>query len=147
MTSLRIIIETVFLAIVERLKVIRLFRGRRRNGNLSTSLYRDRRSLAAHSELSRGHPAIVLHAPRRMNSLCSSTMRCLTFALGRVHRTLGIRVVRCSFKETTAKRYQNKNRYDMPRGRGRTPGKTVCRLQIKPRSIATGSADAKENAA
>lgn len=54
--------------------------------------------------------------------------------------------VRRSLKETTAKRYQNKNRYDVPRGRVRTPGETACRLQIKPRSIATGSADAKGNA-
>jgi len=32
-------------------------------------------------------------------------------------------------KETTAKRYQNKNRYDMPRGRA--PGEAACRLQIE----------------
>lgn len=45
----------------------------------------------------------------------------------RVRRTLGVCAACCarrSFKETTTERYQNKNRYGVPRGRIRAPGET-----------------------
>jgi len=76
----------------------------------------------------RGHSTIVLLGER---AYCARR-QCARFRSPEyIELLLGlVRVVYTRWlKETTAKRYQNKNRYDMPRGRA--PGEAACRLQIE----------------
>lgn len=64
--------------------------------------------------LSRGHPAIVPRV-RGANPLCPPTMPRLNVR-ARSSPSNPRRVLCAPFKETTTKRYQNKNRYGVPRG-------------------------------
>lgn len=124
MTLLRIIIK-YSRATTERLWLIKLFHGRHRSGNLPTvlSLYRDRRSaIVRRAGLSRGHPEIVPRV-RGINLLCSSTMPRLNVC-ARSSPSNSRRVLCAPFKETTTEHYQNKNRYDVPRGRIRASRET-----------------------
>lgn len=139
--SPKIIVGVALPTIIKRLKLIRLFRDRHIVHGQSLDLpplHRDRRLATARHEVSRGHSAIVLHA-WRTSSLYSWTMPVFYV---RARSGTSNRAVRS--KKTTATRYQNKNRYDVPRGRVRAPAETACRLQIglarsPARSIATGS--------
>lgn len=105
----------------------------------------DRRSLAAqdYREVIRRSSPAIEERTRCDRRQC----RVLTFALARVRRTLGVRAACCarrSFKETTMERYQNKNRYGVPRGRIRAPGETGIPIANR---VAIGETKAKENAA
>lgn len=102
----------------------------------------DRRSFAAqdYREVIRRSSPAIEERTRCDRRQC----RVLTFALARVRRTLAACCARRSFKETTTERYQNKNRYGVPRGRIRAPGETGIPIANR---VAIGETKAKENAA